>query len=119
MLLWAMRSASAHKAAKDAGQVIVELEPPELLPGLGGWYEDFLELSTNRQMGMGLGEIPSLAIDAHVAGWSYDDADCFRACIRKMDAAYLAEVNRKDDADPEIAKSSNPARDAFRGTFRG
>lgn len=71
-----------------------DLWPPDLLPGAQEWLDAFIELSTERQMGMGLGPIPSSAIDR----WPVDDVErpAFRACIRAMDREYLA--HSRDDA---------------------
>lgn len=112
---WALNNADAYQALKDAGASIPEcLEPPEILDGFGGWYEDFFELSTERQIGMGLGPIPQSCIDARTAGWRYDDADMFSMCIRAMDAAYLAIRNGNKEPEEPVS-----ARDAFRGAFGG
>jgi hypothetical protein len=121
MLRWAMRDASAWHAALEAGRVPPDLEPPELLPGLAPWYEDFLALSTDRQIGMGIGPIPESSIERHTADWPDEDREMFTACIRAMDAVYLEQANKRDgdDApDPALASSDNPARDAFRAAFR-
>lgn len=93
-----------------------ELEPPELLPGLEGWFDAFYDLSTDRQLGMVAGPIPDASICRFTAGWPDEDAAAFKACIRAMDGAFL----EKSDAEPspDAEASSNPARDAFRGTFR-
>lgn len=85
------------------------MEPPEILDGYGGWYEDFWRLSTERQIGLGIGPIPASAIDRHVAGWADDDADAFEFCIRRMDEVYLMKSN---GGDSTIEAGS--ARDAFR-----
>lgn len=34
------------------------------------------------------GPIPKASIDRHVEGWGIDDAEMFRACIRRMDVFY-------------------------------
>lgn len=106
---------SAWQAAKEAGTEGLLEAPPELLDGFGGWYEDFWELSSERQIGMGVGPIPTSSIEAHVMGWSYVDADMFRGCIRAMDAAYLEQAN--GDGKPATAQGS--AQDAFRGATSG
>lgn len=58
--------------------------------GLGEWYEAFSELSTDRQIGMGLGPLPSASIDRYISDHDlgYDDADMFRACMRAMDELF-------------------------------
>lgn len=80
------------------------------MDGYGGWYEDFWRLSTERQIGFGLGPIPASAIDRHVAGWSYEDAEVFELCIREMDGVYMRKQNGSGDDTPT---EGSPA-DAFR-----
>lgn len=104
-----------EEAEETEGQVPPELEPPELLPGLETIFDDFWDLSTDRQLGMVAGPIPSASIARYVAGMSHEDAEFFAHCIRALDAVYLGK--REDPVDPEDAASSNPARDAFRGAF--
>jgi len=62
---------------------------PQLMPGLEEWYNDFFELSTERQIGMAAGPIPWSSIERWTLGWPWDDVDCFHTCIRAMDALYL------------------------------
>jgi hypothetical protein len=93
-----------------------ELEPPELLLGIGVWFDAFFDLSTDRQLGMVAGPIPDASIRRYTAGWPDDDVEAFRTCMRRMDAEFLAK--RDDEPQPEAQASSNPARDAFRGTFK-
>ncbi len=85
------------------------LQPPEIMDGFGGWYEDFWRLSTERQIGMGIGPIPAHAIDRHVAGWEDEDAEVFEFCIRRMDEAYLMRSNNTEQPEP-----SESLREAFR-----
>lgn len=85
------------------------------MDGFGGWCEDFWRLSTERQIGFGVGPIPQSAIDRHVAGWGYEDADMFEFCIREMDGVYLMKSNKSEQAPPEAA---NP-QDAFRSATSG
>ena len=79
-----------------------DMWPPDLLPGAEEWLDAFLELTTDRQMGMGLGPIPSAAIDR----WPVEDAEraSFRACIRAMDREYLAH-GRDDQPAKADAKT--------------
>jgi|TARA_R100000479_G_scaffold176487_1_gene131347 hypothetical protein len=84
------------------------------MDGFGGWYEDFFDLSTDRQLGMVAGPIPKASIDAHVAGWPYDEADMFRAVIRAMDDAYLSHGSEDEPIEDGIS-----ARDAFRQSTAG
>ena len=70
-------------------------EMPELEPGLMIWWDDFSELSTDRQLGVSAGPIPHSTIAAHTMDWDDDEAEMFRVCMRRMDAAYL-EFDPKD-----------------------
>lgn len=65
-------------------------------------------------MGFGIGPIPVSAIDRHVAGWGYEDAEMFEFCIREMDGLYMRRQNKSEDTAPPV----NP-RDAFRGATAG
>lgn len=112
MVRWAMHSADAYHAAVKAGAPTDGLDPPEMPIGLYIWYEDFLELSTDRQIGMAMGTIPKSSIDAHVVGWPDEDAQMFRACIRAMDGVYLGG----DDPVSAEQAEGNSARDAFRAS---
>lgn len=80
------------------------------MEGFGGWYEDFWKLSTERQVGFGVGPIPASAIERHVAGWGYEDADTFEICIRALDGVYLMKANGSDDDAPPVSPM-----EAFRG----
>lgn len=63
---------------------------------------------------MGIGPIPASAIDRHVAGWSYEDAELFEHCIREMDGVYLMRQNKTEQSPAEAS-----ARDAFRSATSG
>lgn len=107
-----MANGEAWAVAQEAGVKWPEsLAAPEIIDGFGGWYEDFWELDTERVNG---GPIPSRAIDLHVTGWRYDDADMFRAIIRAMDSTYRGVANKTETAEPP-----QNARDAFRGATVG
>lgn len=116
-----MRHAKEYELAREAGKVLVGIEPPELMPGLRIWFDDFFELSSDRQLGMVTGPIPASTIDRYVADMDWEDADMARACLRAMDAAYIKEINRKPgDADDVPQKAGeNAARDQFRAFFAG
>lgn len=90
------------------------------MEGYGGWYHDFWRLSTERQIGMGIGPIPASAIDRHTQGWLIEDADMFEHCIREMDRVYLVKENSRDgtSAPPSDLAPSSP-RDAFRSATSG
>ncbi len=101
--------AAKDKADEDGSEVPEDQQPPDIMDGFGGWYEDFWRLSTERQIGMGIGPIPASAIDRHVAGWCDEDAEVFEFCIRRMDEAYLMHQNKTEQPDPSLSP-----RDAFR-----
>jgi len=83
---------------------------------LAGWYSDFWKLSTERQIGFGVGPIPASAIERHTIGWILEDADMFEHCIREMDEVYRAKANSSDKAGEIPAESP---RDAFRAATSG
>lgn len=89
-----------------------DLDPPELLDGLEGWYEDFWRLHTERQIGFGVGPIPVSAIERHTQGWILEDAQMFEHCIREMDRAYLMKANSSEQPSANLPTES--PRDAFR-----
>lgn len=108
----------------------LELLTPLVLPGYEEWVGAFLELGTNRQLGMGgLGPIPSLAIDQYCSDWPRTEAALFKAVMRAMDNAYLnhdpVERAREKMAaemavdSPElVVETDNAARDSFRAAMR-
>lgn len=96
----------------EDGAVPDALEPPELLEGFEGWYADFWRLSSERQIGFGVGPIPASRIADHTKGWLMEDADMFEYCISEMDGAYLMKVNRSEQ--PSTEQSAVSPRDAFR-----
>jgi len=103
-----------RKALEEKNWRVPEhLYPPDLPIGTEQWWNDFHELSTDRQMSMSVGPIPAASIDRHIAGWSDDDAGMFRAVIRAMDRVYLQHSR----SDPDAPESDNPTRDAFRATM--
>lgn len=63
---------------------------------------------------MGIGPIPTTAIDRHVAEWGYEDAELFEFCIRRMDEVYLMKSNKTETPEP----TTSP-RDAFREATSG
>lgn len=72
--------------------------PPPLLEECEFVYRAFWELSTDRQVGMGLGGIPWSSINAYAERYgiaSIDDFDHFASLIRATDAAYLDAANQK------------------------
>ena len=69
-----------------------DLFPPNLLPGADDLIAAFWEISTDRQIGMQAGPIPSFAIErmAGRMGIAHpDEFDDFRSAMRVMDAVWL------------------------------
>lgn len=75
------------------------LDEPELHPGLGIYSKAFWELSTERQIGMGLGPIPHSAIVKYAHNYKMTDEQegDLEYLIRKMDSRYL-ELNENKAA---------------------
>lgn len=84
------------------------LEPPEITDGFQGWYEDFWRISSERQIGFGVGPIPASAIARHTEGWLMEDAIMFDYCIRRMDDIYLQNANRSGEDKPAITSGPPP-----------
>lgn len=66
------------------------------------YFEAFWELSSDRQIGMGLGEIPFSAIDRYAVRYkivSVDRFDEFRRVMRRMDAEYRSLATSKSKGD--------------------
>jgi hypothetical protein len=89
-----------------------------LLPGTLEWLNAFWELSTDRQIGMGVGAIPASAITEWAARAGLDDieAESFRSCIRAMDRAYLDFAN-KPDAERHKVESRPMTGELFDALF--
>lgn len=119
--MWSLTTATSYHEAAKAGFDTSLFEPPELMMGFDGWVADFFELSSDRQIGMGVGPIPASSIDRHTATWDHDDADMFRTCIRAMDGVYMAHVNKSGGGNDGARQDEKPktAQEAFRAAFGG
>lgn len=65
------------------------------MPGAATIWNAFWELSTERQVGFGVGEIPFRAIVTYADRYGVHDLDAFdefRALIRAMDDVFLTKV---------------------------
>lgn len=75
-------------------------QQPEILPWNKFYWDAFHDLSTERQIGMGLGPIPRSHIMAYAAEHDIlgDNADHFADIIRRVDIEYLRQtsVSSKD-----------------------
>ena len=78
---------------------------PELLQGLEGYYQAFLELHTCRAVGFGEGAIPWTAIDAYATrhGLEGEEYEDFEDLVRVLDDAYLK--HRREKAERESDKT--------------
>ncbi|GHC79365.1 phage tail assembly chaperone [Limoniibacter endophyticus] len=78
------------------------------MPGTYGWLSAFWELSTDRQLSMGVGPIPLASIDNWIGHNDLDEVDgeCFKYAVREMDKAYLEYANKPEDQRPTV--SSRP-----------
>lgn len=109
MLRWQRQHGkSAEKWAKDhaEGRAVPPsfLQQPELAIHLRAERVAFSDLSTERQIGMGLGPIPRSKIIEYGAaelGLDGDELDRFCRVIRRVDADYLDSVNTPRAVDDE------------------
>ena len=78
----------------DAGEKVTDLETrvrPE--PHLLFHWSAFVDLSTDRQMGFGVGPIPWSALDMYARRYGLDDPDefdRFKRLVRALDGTFLA-----------------------------
>lgn len=75
---------------------------PVLAPGLELYWEAFMELSSCRSIGMGIGPIPWTAIRAYAAYLGLGDGEDFhrfQTLVRGMDAVYLDHHVKKQKED--------------------
>lgn len=84
-------------------------EAPEIETGLLFVWSAFWELSTERQIGMGLGPIPHSAIqsfarDHQVVG---DHLDSLKVIIRAVDAEYLRLLAPKNPKQPNTVRGDD------------
>ena len=64
---------------------------PEILPGLQLFFIGFLDLSSSRQIGMGLGAVPWKTIFDYCEAFGLDEeqTEAMHHHIRVMDTAYI------------------------------
>ena len=64
---------------------------PSIMPGLELYYLGFLELTSSRQVGMGVGPIPWLAIEQYcvMKGLDEEQSEAMHHHIVQMDTVYL------------------------------
>lgn len=84
-----------------------------MLPENVFYYEAFWEVSSDRQVGMGLGGIPFTAIDRYAARYGITDQDrfdAFRRTMRAMDAEYRKLTQPPTPGAPAMAKNAEEAK---------
>lgn len=83
------------------------LDEPHLYPGDAFYLKAFFDLSTCRQMGMGLGPIPwdKILMYAKFNGLDEDVTEAFIVIIRELDIAFIEQVNKEKSKDTKPPKS--------------
>lgn len=73
-------------------------DAPELYAGLEVYYEAFIELSTCRDHGMGIGPIPWTAVDRYAErhGFRGDGFSYLLKMVRAMDDAFIKHMKQKE-----------------------
>lgn len=73
------------------------LNAPALLPGLEFYYTAFLELSTCRSAGFGVGPIPWTAVNDYATrlGLTDDEFEGFSVVLKRLDAAYVSHETER------------------------
>lgn len=89
---------------------------PYLHPGLHYYYYAFVELSTCRNIGMGEGAIPWIAVREYALAEGLDEEDFDRLLIlvRGMDIEYLDYQRRKQQSEDK-ASGRTPIRANAKG----
>lgn len=94
----ANEEAVIRQSAKSGQPLPARIEnAPSLLIGLDLYYIGFQDLSSSRQVGMGLGPIPWMAIEqyCHLIGLDQDQKEAMHHHIVEMDSAFLKFHNKK------------------------
>lgn len=93
---------------------------PELQMGMEFTYSAFQRLSTSRQLGMGSGPIPWIAIaefcDRH--GLDEDEQSDLEYLIGKMDEVYLKHLSDKAAQKQEYDRSAAESRRSLNGKLK-
>lgn len=79
---------------------------PERLPESDVYMRAFWQLSTERQVGFSVGQIPVSKIEEYGDKHGYDciTLDIFKQMIREMDAAYLKWLDKEREKDRKRKK---------------
>lgn len=92
------------------------LFPPELPPGYDVWVSSFWDLSTERQVGVGLGPVPASAIEwmAERIGVGEDEFESYRCAMRALDRVVIENASKGNNGTaPAPTISSRPATPAL------
>lgn len=83
----------------DKGQSIPALDRKPDIVGLEWIWEAFWKLSTCRQVGMGVGAIPWVAIDRYAIreGLTWEESQHFEFCIMSMDREFLEHQDKQTE----------------------
>jgi hypothetical protein len=86
----------------------LQSRPPEA--GMQLYLLGFAELTTCRQIGMGVGPIPWTAIQKYIEVSEFDDEEAyeFHEIIRHMDYIWLKLNRERQDREAQAAKSGGP-----------
>jgi hypothetical protein len=119
-LIWQHRWGS--KVEGELDKVERGIEPaawlftqPEIWTQNRFYWEAFNELSSERQIGMGMGPIPRSAIKRYAAEFAIEgeDYDVFHSIIRQMDNKYISLANspsKNTNDKGMVAEASDPDR---------
>ena len=82
---------------------------PTLLPGLELYYDAFLDLNSCRQLGMGVGPIPWMAVSDYAVamGLSREQTEDLHHHMRAMDNAYSEYWSKKHEKKRVATKTED------------
>ena len=85
-----------------AGMEVPALDNRPVTIGLNWLWEAFMDLTTCRPIGMGVGPIPWTAIQTYAESERLDPEETWtlHQVIRHMDQVYLEHTHRKDSGRP-------------------
>lgn len=74
-------------------------DSPVLMPGLNIFLQGFFDLSSDRQIGMGLGPIPWTVIEKYCEskGFDLEQKEAFHSHLRALDAVFLEYHKEQSD----------------------
>lgn len=97
------------------------MDAPELYAGLEAYYEAFIELSTCRDHGMGVGPIPWTAVDRYAErhGFRGDGFFYLLKMVRALDDAFLKHQRQKGKEGANADEGLQPPHQNDRGGRAG